>query len=151
MSTVHILLIQIELINGDYAPARTVWRKDDRIRAVYQALKKQIVRLPVDVPRIRKRYNVFEKEFKEMIFQEEAIILPNLQSLYSEDDWLAIANESDAFDYALKAGSVSVNCYNVTDPVSLFGGYKESGFGREMGSYALDNYTEVKSVWINLV
>ena len=50
----------------------------------------------------------------------------------------------------LKAGSVWVNCYNVTDPASPFGGYKESGFGREMGSYALDNYTEVKSVWINL-
>lgn len=50
----------------------------------------------------------------------------------------------------LKAGSVWVNCYNVTDPASPFGGYKESGFGREMGSYALNNYTEVKSVWINL-
>lgn len=50
----------------------------------------------------------------------------------------------------LKAGSVWVNCYNLTDPASPFGGYKESGFGREMGSYALDNYTEVKSVWINL-
>ncbi|MBD5020722.1 aldehyde dehydrogenase family protein, partial [Xanthomonas citri pv. citri] len=33
---------------------------------------------------------------------------------------------------------------------SPFGGYKQSGLGREMGSYALDNYTEVKSVWINL-
>lgn len=50
----------------------------------------------------------------------------------------------------LKAGSVWVNCYNVTDPASPFGGFKESGFGREMGSYALDNYTEVKSVWISL-
>lgn len=50
----------------------------------------------------------------------------------------------------LKAGSVWVNCYNMTDPASPFGGYKESGFGREMGSYALNNYTEVKSVWINM-
>lgn len=50
----------------------------------------------------------------------------------------------------LKAGSVWVNCYNVTDPASPFGGYKESGFGREMGSYALNNYTEVKSVWVDL-
>jgi aldehyde dehydrogenase (NAD+) len=50
----------------------------------------------------------------------------------------------------LQAGSVWVNCYNVTDPASPFGGYKQSGFGREMGSYALDNYTEVKSVWINM-
>lgn len=50
----------------------------------------------------------------------------------------------------LKAGTVWVNCYNAFDAASPFGGYKESGFGREMGSYALDNYTEVKSVWINL-
>ncbi|WP_206886469.1 aldehyde dehydrogenase family protein [Alicyclobacillus mali (ex Roth et al. 2021)] len=50
----------------------------------------------------------------------------------------------------LKAGTVWVNCYNVFDAASPFGGYKQSGIGREMGSYALNNYTEVKSVWINL-
>ena len=50
----------------------------------------------------------------------------------------------------LKAGTVWVNCYNAFDAASPFGGYKQSVIGREMGSYALDNYTEVKSVWINL-
>lgn len=50
----------------------------------------------------------------------------------------------------LKAGTVWVNCYNVFDAASPFGGYKMSGIGREMGSYAINNYTEVKSVWINL-
>ncbi|HET7656983.1 MAG TPA: aldehyde dehydrogenase family protein [Bacillales bacterium] len=50
----------------------------------------------------------------------------------------------------LRAGTVWVNCYNVFNAASPFGGYKQSGFGREMGSYALNNYTEVKSVWINL-
>lgn len=50
----------------------------------------------------------------------------------------------------LKAGSVWINCYNATDPASPFGGYKSSGFGREMGTYALQNYTEVKSVWVGL-
>ena len=50
----------------------------------------------------------------------------------------------------LKSGSVWINCYDAIDPASPFGGYKESGFGREMGSYALENYTEVKSVWVNL-
>lgn len=48
----------------------------------------------------------------------------------------------------LRAGTVWVNCYNVFDAASPFGGYKQSGIGREMGSYALENYTEVKSVWI---
>lgn len=50
----------------------------------------------------------------------------------------------------LRAGTVWVNCYNTFDAASPFGGYKQSGLGREMGSYALDNYTEVKSVWISL-
>lgn len=50
----------------------------------------------------------------------------------------------------LRAGTVWVNCYNVFDAASPFGGYKQSGIGREMGSYALQNYTEVKSVWINM-
>ncbi|MGN1400005.1 MAG: aldehyde dehydrogenase family protein [Bacillus sp. (in: firmicutes)] len=50
----------------------------------------------------------------------------------------------------LRAGTVWVNCYNAFDAASPFGGYKQSGIGREMGSYALDNYTEVKSVWIGM-
>uniref|UniRef100_Q01RS0 Aldehyde dehydrogenase (Acceptor) n=1 Tax=Solibacter usitatus (strain Ellin6076) TaxID=234267 RepID=Q01RS0_SOLUE len=51
---------------------------------------------------------------------------------------------------ALKAGSVWVNTYNAFDSGSPFGGYKQSGFGRDLGSYALDQYTNVKSVWIAL-
>lgn len=50
----------------------------------------------------------------------------------------------------LRAGTVWVNCYNVFDAAAPFGGFKQSGLGREMGSYALNNYTEVKSVWINM-
>jgi acyl-CoA reductase-like NAD-dependent aldehyde dehydrogenase len=50
----------------------------------------------------------------------------------------------------LKAGSVWVNTYNAFDSGSPFGGYKQSGFGRDLGSYALDQYTNVKSVWIAL-
>ncbi|MGE6596763.1 aldehyde dehydrogenase DhaS [Bacillus proteolyticus] len=50
----------------------------------------------------------------------------------------------------VRAGTVWINCYNVFDAASPFGGFKQSGLGREMGSYALNNYTEVKSVWLNL-
>jgi acyl-CoA reductase-like NAD-dependent aldehyde dehydrogenase len=50
----------------------------------------------------------------------------------------------------LKAGTVWVNCYNVFDAASPFGGYKQSGFGREMGKAALELYTQIKSVWVNL-
>ncbi|ORY29130.1 aldehyde dehydrogenase domain-containing protein [Naematelia encephala] len=51
---------------------------------------------------------------------------------------------------ALKAGTVWVNCFNELHPQLPFGGFKQSGIGRELGEYALENYTEVKTVQINL-
>jgi len=50
----------------------------------------------------------------------------------------------------LKAGTVWINTYGVFDAASPFGGYKMSGFGRELGMHALELYTHVKSVWIDL-
>ena len=50
----------------------------------------------------------------------------------------------------LQAGTVWVNTYNVYDTAAPFGGYKQSGFGREMSAHALEHYTQVKSVWIDL-
>jgi aldehyde dehydrogenase (NAD+) len=50
----------------------------------------------------------------------------------------------------IKAGSVWINTYNGFDSASPFGGYKQSGYGRDLGAYALDQYTNVKSVWIAL-
>ncbi len=50
----------------------------------------------------------------------------------------------------IKAGSVWINAYNCFDSSSPFGGYKQSGFGREMGPHALESYTQVKSVWVSL-
>jgi len=49
---------------------------------------------------------------------------------------------------ALEAGTVWVNCFDVVSNQSPFGGYKQSGFGREMGEYGLHEYTEVKNVTI---
>ena len=51
---------------------------------------------------------------------------------------------------SLKAGTVWINCFNQLDPISPFGGYKQSGFGRELGKYAIDLYTQIKSVWMKL-
>jgi aldehyde dehydrogenase (NAD+) len=51
---------------------------------------------------------------------------------------------------ALKAGTVWVNTYNLYDPALPFGGYKQSGFGRELGEAGIDLYTERKSVWVDL-
>jgi aldehyde dehydrogenase (NAD+) len=50
----------------------------------------------------------------------------------------------------LQAGTVWINTYNVYDTAAPFGGYKESGFGREMSAHALEHYTQVKTVWVDL-
>ena len=50
----------------------------------------------------------------------------------------------------LHAGSVWINCYNIFDAALPFGGYKQSGWGREMGHDALELYTEVKAVTVRL-
>ncbi|KAK2799103.1 hypothetical protein FQN50_008609 [Emmonsiellopsis sp. PD_5] len=50
----------------------------------------------------------------------------------------------------LKAGTVWVNSYNLISYQAPFGGFKESGLGRELGEYALDNYTQIKTVRVRL-
>ena len=64
--------------------------------------------------------------------------------------WTKDLTNAHQLAHALKAGTVWVNCYNLVDAASPFGGYKESGWGREMGRYGMDLYSETKSVWINL-
>jgi acyl-CoA reductase-like NAD-dependent aldehyde dehydrogenase len=64
--------------------------------------------------------------------------------------WTTDVRKAHKIAHALEAGTVWVNTYNAFDAAVPFGGYKQSGFGREMGSYALENYTQVKAVWINL-
>lgn len=51
---------------------------------------------------------------------------------------------------AIKSGMVWINSYGAVDPAAPFGGYKMSGYGREMGEHAMELYTEVKSVWVKL-
>ncbi len=64
--------------------------------------------------------------------------------------WTNDLREAHRLAAALKAGSVWINCWNVVDPASPFGGYKQSGWGREMGKQVIDSYTETKSIFINL-
>ena len=51
---------------------------------------------------------------------------------------------------AVKAGTVWINAYNLYDTAAPFGGYKQCGFGRDMSMHALENYTQTKSVWVDL-
>jgi phenylacetaldehyde dehydrogenase len=60
--------------------------------------------------------------------------------------WTRDIKKAHTLASKLRAGTVWINCYNVFDPALPFGGYKQSGWGREMGHEVLENYTEVKSV-----
>ena len=50
----------------------------------------------------------------------------------------------------LQAGTVWINAYNMLSPESPFGGYRQSGYGRELGRHGIDLYTQVKSVWVSM-
>ena len=60
--------------------------------------------------------------------------------------WTKDVSKAHNVAAGLRAGSVWVNCYNVFDAALPFGGYKQSGWGREMGHEVLEQYTEVKAV-----
>jgi Aldehyde dehydrogenase family len=64
--------------------------------------------------------------------------------------WTKDISKAHALAKKLRAGTVWINCYNVFDASLPFGGYKQSGWGREMGHEVLNNYTEVKAVTAQL-
>jgi aldehyde dehydrogenase (NAD+) len=64
--------------------------------------------------------------------------------------WTRDVSKAHRVARAIRAGTVWINCYNAYDPAAPFGGFKESGFGRDLGRHALDNYTETKTVWVGL-
>jgi len=64
--------------------------------------------------------------------------------------WTRDISKAHRLANGLRAGTVWVNCYDVFDAAAPFGGYKMSGHGRELGEYAMELYTEVKTVYVNL-
>ncbi len=64
--------------------------------------------------------------------------------------WTRDISRAHKIARALKAGTVWINCYGAGDSSMPFGGYKQSGFGRENGKYAIDLFTQVKSVYLKL-
>lgn len=91
---------------GHDAPPKVMWGVDDQIRDLF-GLAKEALKGLVDqtegasVAQVLATYQAFLQEFKDMIFKEEAILIPLLLSLFSEDDWLAIAKDSPEFGYAI--------------------------------------------------
>jgi aldehyde dehydrogenase (NAD+) len=64
--------------------------------------------------------------------------------------WTRDIGKAHAIANSVRAGTVWVNCFDVFDAAAPFGGFKQSGIGREMGEYALQQYTEVKTVTVKL-
>jgi len=64
--------------------------------------------------------------------------------------WTKDITKAHAIADSVRAGTVWVNCYDVFDAAAPFGGFKQSGIGRELGEYGLANYTEVKTVTVKL-
>jgi acyl-CoA reductase-like NAD-dependent aldehyde dehydrogenase len=64
--------------------------------------------------------------------------------------WTRDINTAHRSARALRAGTVYVNCYDADDITVPFGGFKQSGIGRDKSLHALDKYTELKTTWIEL-
>jgi aldehyde dehydrogenase (NAD+) len=111
---------------------------------------------------------IFDNVSNDMAIAREEIFGPVLATIVFEDvdEITAVANanpyglaaavwtndihKAHRMASKLKAGTVWINTYNIFDVALPFGGYKQSGFGRELGAQALESYTEVKSVYVNL-
>ncbi len=82
----------------------------------------------------------------------EEVILRANRTIYglAAGVWTRDIKKAHAIADSVRAGTVWVNCYNILDTRAPFGGFKQSGTGRELGEYGLQQYTEVKTVIIRL-
>ena len=112
---------------------------------------------------------VFDRVERDMTIAREEIFGPVLAMMTFTDGMAGAADLANATIYGLaagiwtrdikkalrtareiRAGTVWINTYNMYDAASPFGGFKQSGFGRDLGVHALEGYTQVKSVWVDL-
>jgi aldehyde dehydrogenase (NAD+) len=145
----------------------------DRVLGYIQAGRKEGAKLLTGGNRLGKKGyfiepTVFDNVTDEMKIAKEEIFGPVMNILKFKDVdevirrgnqtfyglaaamWTRDITKAHRLANGLRAGTVWVNCYDVFDAAAPFGGYKMSGHGRELGEYALELYTEVKTVYVNL-
>lgn len=85
------------------------------------------------------------KDEEDLIKQANATVYGLSAGIWTKD-----ITRAHRFAKDIKAGVIWINTFNMFNAASPFGGYKQSGYGREMGKHALEMYTQVKSVWVDL-
>ena len=87
---------------GHDSPPKVMWGVDDQIRDLFQEAKIAAEQLPDStIQEVQDKFETFAAEFEAMIFKEESILLMILLESFTQDDWLKIAEESDAYGYAI--------------------------------------------------
>lgn len=87
---------------GHEAPPKVMWGVDDEIRELFDRAYQSFQHYPtVPIETTIEQFDIFETEFLEMIFKEESILLMILLETFSQDDWLQVEAESDAYGYAI--------------------------------------------------
>ncbi|WP_314578431.1 DUF438 domain-containing protein [uncultured Streptococcus sp.] len=87
---------------GHDSPPKVMWGVDDQIRDLFQESKIAAEQLPdTSIEEVKDKFEAFAAEFEAMIFKEESILLMILLESFHQDDWLKIAEESDAYGYAI--------------------------------------------------
>lgn len=85
------------------------------------------------------------KDEEDLIKQANATVYGLSAGIWTKD-----ITRAHRFAKEIRAGVIWINTFNMFNAASPFGGYKQSGYGREMGKHALEMYTQVKSVWVDL-
>ena len=87
---------------GHDSPPKVMWGVDDQIRDLFQTALVATKSLPeVPISAVKEAFEAFATEFESMIFKEESILLMILLESFTQDDWIQIAEESDAYGYAI--------------------------------------------------
>ena len=87
---------------GHDSPPKVMWGVDDQIRELFETAMATVKLLPeVSISIVKETFEAFATEFESMIFKEESILLMILLESFTQDDWIQIAEESDAYGYAI--------------------------------------------------